>query len=407
MTLRLNTFYKNRYKNLPKDWAFIRLGDLFIERKEKSTDITQYPLHSLLIDGGIVQKEERYERSFLQKDKENNEYRLVYPDDIVFNPMNLRFGAIAKSNVQFTVAVSAYYNVLSLKNKTNDIDFLIELLQSDFMVDLYDRLSIGSLIEKRRVHLSIFNDIIIPLPPEKEQRKISKILGAWSNAINYSENLVYAKQELKRGLMQQLLTGNVRFKEYSLSKEWDTLEFEKIATKSSKKFDPQSSTENLPCIELEHIEQETGRLLGHVSALEQKSIKNRFVAGQVLFGKLRPYLKKYTKPDFDGVCSSEVWVLSGRQGVCNNNFLFYLVQSHRFISISNVSSGSKMPRADWDYVAESVYPIPSLPEQIKIAHLLELVDKSILLLTEKLNNLRKQKAGLIQKLLVGQIRVKI
>ena len=66
-----------------------------------------------------------------------------------------------------------------------------------------------------------------------------------------------------------------------------------------------------------------------------------------------------------------------------------------------------MPRADWENVADSVFPIPSIPEQEKIADMLEILDHEIEILTKKLINLRTQKKGLMQKLLTGQVRAKV
>ena len=75
------------------------------------------------------------------------------------------------------------------------------------------------------------------------------------------------------------------------------------------KYDPQKDTATYPCIELENIEQETCLLNGYFDSKKQKSIKTKFQSGDVLFGKLRPYLRKYALVDFNGVCSTEIWAL--------------------------------------------------------------------------------------------------
>lgn len=188
--------------------------------------------------------------------------------------------------------------------------------------------------------------------------------------------------------------------------DWEIYEFTKIASKSSIKFDPQKDRTIKKCIELEHLSQNTGELLGYVSSAEQKSIKNVFSTGNILFGKLRPYLKKYWFSTFDGVCSSEIWVLINNKNISHNTFLFYLIQGSCFIQASNVTSGSKMPRSDWDYIAETPFLIPPLPEQKAIAALLSLWDKAI----EKTEELIKQKEllkkALMQQLLTGKKRLK-
>src|SRR5690554_4019024 len=125
------------------------------------------------------------------------------------------------------------------------------------------------------------------------------------------------------------------------------IEFGKIAERSKLKYNPKSSTENYPCIELEHLSQGSGILIGYVDSSLQKSVKNKFNKGDVLFGKLRPYLKKFLLAPFDGVCSSEIWVLEGKK--VSNKYLHYLIQTSKFNYEVNKTSGSKMPRADWEY----------------------------------------------------------
>ncbi|MDR0802759.1 restriction endonuclease subunit S [Fluviicola sp.] len=186
-----------------------------------------------------------------------------------------------------------------------------------------------------------------------------------------------------------------------LPKGWEVKEFAQFAEVSKAKYNP-ISTEDLKCIELEHLNQETGNINGWVNSSEQKSTKNKFQKGQVLFGKLRPYLKKYWLAEFDGVCSSEIWVLNSVSKKCTNEFLFRLVQSEKFIQVANVSSGSKMPRADWDYVSEFPFSLPPLPEQTAIAALLSTWDTAIQKIATLIAQKQLQKKWLMQKLLSGK-----
>lgn len=135
------------------------------------------------------------------------------------------------------------------------------------------------------------------------------------------------------------------------------IEFGEIAELRKEKFNPGTSNEIKPCLELEHSEQVTGKINGYVPSSEQKSIKNVFYKGDVLFGKLRPYLRKYWLAKFDGVCSSEVWVLKPKSKDVSNEYLFNLIQTNDFIQAVNVSSGSKMPRLDWHYIINFHSPL--------------------------------------------------
>lgn len=184
--------------------------------------------------------------------------------------------------------------------------------------------------------------------------------------------------------------------------DWVQASFGSFVKRTSNKYDPNSDSEVYPCIELEHLSSETGILLGTVRSKDQKSIKNYFNEGEVLYGKLRPYLKKYYFAKFDGVCSSEIWVLKG-VGV-SNVFLYYLIQTSKFNDDVNVTSGSKMPRAEWDVISSSLYNYPSILEQTKIASFLTAVDDKINQLTRKKELLEQYKKGVMQKIFSREIK---
>lgn len=181
--------------------------------------------------------------------------------------------------------------------------------------------------------------------------------------------------------------------------DWSFLEFGEFAFLSKDKYEPKAN-EHKHCIELEHIEKETGKLISMADSSTHTSVKNKFATDDVLFGKLRPYLKKYYKPDFEGVCSTEIWVLRGKQAILQE-YLFLLIQSDKFISACNVSTGSRMPRADWSFVSETPFLLPPLEEQKKIAEILGTWDRAIEELTDLIAEKKELKRGLMQRLLTG------
>ncbi len=183
---------------------------------------------------------------------------------------------------------------------------------------------------------------------------------------------------------------------------WEKKPFGEICKIKSSKYNPETEKSSLKCVELEHLSQKTGQILGYCDSKEQNSIKNSFEKGNVLFGKLRPYLRKYWLAEFDGVCSSEIWVFDCKEML--NNFLFHLIQTNKFNYISNISSGSKMPRSDWKYISNVNFSIPSLPEQEKIASFLSKVDEKIGFLEKKLDLWKTYKKGIIQQILSQTLR---
>lgn len=190
-----------------------------------------------------------------------------------------------------------------------------------------------------------------------------------------------------------------------IPEEWEVNELEDFVKLSKSKYTP-NSKETFRCIELEHICQYDGEILGWVNSSDQRSIKNKFVKGQILFGKLRPYLNKYWLAKFDGVCSSEIWVLHTSNKKCINEYLYRIVQSDNFIREANISSGSKMPRADWDYVSSCFFLLPPITEQEKIVKILGIWDITIEKQKILIEKLERRKLGLMQTLLTGEKRLK-
>ena len=191
-------------------------------------------------------------------------------------------------------------------------------------------------------------------------------------------------------------------KNIKLPSGWREFQLKDILSISSKKYDPHKSETNYKCIELEHIESDTGILKGFINSKDQLSIKNVFEDGDVLYGKLRPYLRKFYNAKFNGVCSSEIWVLKGKKVI--NEFLYYFIQSYKFDHIANISCGTKMPRADWSYMSEINFIIPPLDEQKRIADILSLCDDIIENLTKLIEKKELYKKGVMQRVLTGKVR---
>ena len=194
----------------------------------------------------------------------------------------------------------------------------------------------------------------------------------------------------------------MRFPEFK--EGWEVKKLGEISTNKSKKYNPNNETNFIKCIELEHLSSETGQLLGFVDGSQSGSIKNVFQKGDVLFGKLRPYLKKYYQPNFDGVCSSEIWVLNGKEIL--NDFLYYLIQTNSFVDLANQSSGSKMPRADWSILENGLFSFPNSEEQQKIASFLSLIDERIQTQIKIINDLKTLKIATAKKIFSGELRFK-
>ena len=134
---------------------------------------------------------------------------------------------------------------------------------------------------------------------------------------------------------------------------------------------------DLPYIGLEHIAEGGLSLLNYGYGRDVSSQKTRFKKGDILFGKLRPYFRKVIIAPFNGVCSTDIWVVRAKKGI-DQKYLFYWMASKDFIGeATRASEGTKMPRAKWDFVSKLEKDVPSLPIQQKIASILGAFDDKI------------------------------
>ena len=168
------------------------------------------------------------------------------------------------------------------------------------------------------------------------------------------------------------------------------------ATLVNESVKPDQVAENFPYIGLEHIEADALRLNGIGKAGEVSSNKLKFLAGDTLFGKLRPYFRKVIQPTFDGICSTDIWVLRGLQG-SDPRFLRYWVSSQEFVNhVNQASEGTRMPRAKWDIAKDHYLPEISHSDQKAIAHILGTLDDKIEL-NRKMNETLEEIAKAIFK----------
>ncbi len=167
----------------------------------------------------------------------------------------------------------------------------------------------------------------------------------------------------------------------TVTKKWNTATLNSAIDVVKEPWYP--SDEDTNYIGLEHINQNELSLNGIGRSVSLESNKSRFSAGDILFGKLRPYFRKVVRVDFEGVCSTDILVLRAKEGF-DQDFIFYFVANPVFISRSTgASTGTRMPRADWKYLGETKWAFPELPEQEAVAGVLKSLDKKIELLRKQ------------------------
>lgn len=151
----------------------------------------------------------------------------------------------------------------------------------------------------------------------------------------------------------------------------------------------------LPGVEFEDIASGEGCFNKNIYQKECHKYGKLFYEGDILFGKLRPYLKNIILADFNGVAIGDFWVL--RSKGLDEKYLYTLVNSESFLKVANISSGSKMPRADWNLVSTTKFVVPSAKDEQKaIGKYFTSLDSQISAATSRLASLKQMKAASLQ-----------
>ena len=255
------------------------------------------------------------------------------------------------------------------------------------------------------------------IPPLEEQGRIVSYLNDKTGKIDARVSLLSKKrdayQRLKKALISRVVTKglnpNAKFKPSGVDwigeipEGWEVKRIKDVVELVSEKTNDNS----MPYIGLENIESWTARYIPSDSTTE--GTNNMFHSGDVLFGKLRPYLAKGYLPQNDGICSTEFFVLRPYRNV-HNKYVLYFILSHQVIDyLKNQVAGVKMPRTNWDSFSNLTIPLPNSAEQQSIASYLDEkcseIDANIANLEKQIEKYKELKRALISEVVTGKRRV--
>ena len=238
------------------------------------------------------------------------------------------------------------------------------------------------------IHNTDIQEVTIAYPSRTEQDRIVSVFRQLDNLITLHQRECIS---FTGSAGRLILTANKK----RTASSWEQRKFEEIAVRSS----VICSDDTLPRVEYEDIVSGTGRLNKDIYAKQSSKSGIAFHQGDVLYGKLRPYLQNWLLPTFDGLAVGDFWVLQPQNA--DSSFLYRLIQSRQFDEVANQSTGTKMPRADWKLVSKTVFSIPSsISEQAAIGTYFTALDSLITLHQRELEKLQNIKKSMLEKMFV-------
>ncbi len=402
---------------IPEDWDVVKIGELcncIVPGRNKPVDfignipwVTTPDLDSKYIF-------DTKSNLYVNKDEAKKIGSKIVPENSVIMTCVGEFGiiSIVKDEIIINQQLHAF-----LPSKLIETEFLYYALSSQrkYMERIATKTAVPYMNKNN------CNSIPLPLPHLKEQQKIAQILTTWDDAISKQEAFIKAKEELKKGLMQKLLSGEVRFNGFD--GEWEEVrlgdKFDFIKTYSNSR----SHLSDVGDMEYMHYGDIHTKYKFHIdlSKVILPKISESNIKGTIEYVKNGDLIIADASEDYADIGKSvEVVNLQDKKVISglhtfllrdnDNNFSngykgLMLYNQKVAKEIKKIATGISVLGISKTNLSKLYISLPPKQEQQKIAEVLTLADKDIELLKNELEALKEQKRGLMQKLLSGEVRV--
>jgi type I restriction enzyme S subunit len=344
------------FGDIPMHWKVVRVGSVFRERKTTVSD-KDFPPLSVTKFGVVPQLESA------AKSDNSDGRKLVRKGDFVINSRSDRKGSSGLARQDGSCSVI----YIVLEPTGIEPDYAEYLLKSVGFQEEFYRWGAGIVDDLWSTRYSAMKQIRIPLPPRDEQRKISEWLAARQTTYIQTNSKAEAVRKLVLERKKAYARDNLAHRpDSALGITYPPVPLGRIARLVARKGEAE------PFVGLENIESNTGRILpakvsegpirGEGEPAKGVSIAR---AGDVLFGRLRPYLAKVAVVEEDCSLGGDILVFQPLR--CSSEFLKLLLLSPDFLSHAEaVSTGTKMPRCSWDNLKTFKFFLPPAPVQDKL-----------------------------------------
>jgi len=299
-----------------------------------------------------------------------------------------------------------------------DSDYLAIWVNSSFGKEQVLRNQGGN--AQKHFNVGDMRNLVVALPHPPEQRGIAAALGDVDALLGGLDRLIAKKRDLKQAAMQQLLSGQTRLPGFGngagykqtnvglIPIDWDETSLLDVVRIARGQADPRKEPyRSLFLVGPVHVESRTGKLLFRQTAAEQGAISGKYLfeEGDIVYGKINPYLRKAFLAEFSGLCSADMYPLTPLNST-SSGFVLAVILGERFTKYAeSVSIRSGMPKINRDEMAQFKFPAPSAKsEQTAIAGILSDMDAELAALEQRREKTRALKQAMMQELLTGKTR---
>jgi type I restriction enzyme S subunit len=334
---------------------------------------------------------------------------VAYPGDILMNIVGPPLGKISMLDRQYD-EYNMNQAIVIYRTESEKVDqyYFLKFLGSELAQQWLQSRS-KKTSGQQNLTIQLCKELPVPIPPLPEQRKIALILSTWDKAISTTEGLIDNSKQQKKGLMQQLLTGNLRL--LSDSGERFEGEWEEFKLGTIFKERVETGFHSLPLISITS----TGGVISRDdvgrkdTSNSDKSKYRRICKNDIGYNTMRMWQGVSGLSNMEGIVSPAYTILKPNDLVCPKfaSYLFKLPQLIHIFRRRSQGLVSDTWNLKYPHFAKIKWIFPPEKEQIKIAAVLINADKEIELLKHQLADLKQEKKALMQQLLTGKRRVKV
>ncbi len=418
-TLKLTKKYETypEYKNsgvewlgkIPKEWEKGPIRSVLIERKEKNKKLVTDNILSVMKDVGVIRYADKGDVGNKSSDRPEN-YKIVYPDDIVLNSMNLIIGSVGQAKE--LGVTSSIYIIYRSKNKDVYSDYYHNIFRSKAFQKNLGRLGKGIMELRESIKTIDLKSEPVPIPPLATQKKIVEFLN---NKNSYIDQIIEKKQKLI-DLLREKRTAFINHAVTDVQGEFGKIKNYILVNPTKKAVSETDLDDMVSFVPMEAIS-ETGELT--IQEKLYKDVKDGFTYfrnGDVVLAKITPCYEngkagvmKGLKNDF-GFGTTEFMVLRPSNKIIAN-YLYYIIFSDKFRKMGEVemrgTAGQK--RVTSSFVKNYEFTLPNIETQEKIVKELnrktELFDLALSKVEKSVETLQEFKSSLISNVVTGKIKI--
>ncbi len=389
-----------RFQEFDGEWKEFKLGELTKRISEKNKENAKLSVYSISNVHGFIPQSQQFEGlDSSDRGYDISMYKIIHPHTFAYNPARINVGSIGYSKNLDNIIISSLYVCFSTKASIDDI-FLLQYLKSfRFVKDVIRNVEGGV---RDYLFYENFANIKVRIPCVVEQQKIASFLSVVDEKTQQLSRKKELLERYKKGVMQQLFSGKLRFKDEN-GRDYPDWKW----VGGNELFDNISDKKHNSDLPILAITQDQGAiprdLINYKMTVTDASVASYKVVqkGDFIIS-LRTFQGGIEFSEYHGICSPAYNILRPSSEEVDKTFYkLYLKTSYYIKQLQKNLEGIRDGKMiSYKYFSEIKLPFPSKPEQQKIAAFLSSVDTKIESTNQQINQMQSFKKGLLQQLFV-------